>query len=317
MFQIWFLSKEDAEKAAENLSEFGRPQLQSKVETSHEITHYLTLPYEEALGKLEEVGESMKGEENPVTHMAGVLSVIRSLFETGEHEKLIEVENVAEAENRLYETVEGLEDLKELKERVDQVMEKSIKAAIKEGDPELTKKAYEDFEEYFTMRRITVEPILDTVGEYMYEDDPLGAFLQNVHLDVTPIANQFDGLKQTITLNTRVIHGLELDIGHVLHSDEVLQRLGDPERLNSPTEVIYGLPALRIVADEILFSIEGREVSYEWFVGEVVENINTSVYEDEGGEVLPYTTGETVERIMGELEEAGLISKEGNRISEA
>ncbi|KXA91546.1 hypothetical protein AKJ64_04655 [candidate division MSBL1 archaeon SCGC-AAA259E17] len=71
MIEIWFPSRENAEGMAENLPDFGRPERLERIETVHEETEYLALTYGEARERLEELSESMEGEENFARRLAG------------------------------------------------------------------------------------------------------------------------------------------------------------------------------------------------------------------------------------------------------
>lgn len=318
MIEIWFSSREEVEGVAEDLSDFGRPERLERTKTIHEETEYLTLAYEEALEKLEELSESMV-DGNPARRLAEALSITRSLFESGDHEKLLAYEARWEAEKRLYEVVDELEDLKDLRERIERSLKEALEAARgkEEQEIEFREEISDYFEEYSFLKSFLVDPILNSVLEYENEDDPLEAFTRDVHLDVTPISDRFDHVEKRIDLDASVIHGLKLDVEHVLRFEEVMECLEGRGSVNPPEEIYYGFLTLQMIVDEILSTVRGKKKArYDEFVDEVVERVNTTVHGGEAEKVFPHTTRETVESIVKKLKRAGYVRKKGNKISE-
>ncbi|KXA98313.1 hypothetical protein AKJ37_00560 [candidate division MSBL1 archaeon SCGC-AAA259I09] len=320
MIEIWFLTEEDAEAAAEDLSDFGRPERLEKIDTAHRETAYLASPYEEAREKLDELGESMQGEENPARLLADALSVARSLFESGDYEDVLECETRRAAEKRLYEVADGLADLEELSERVERSMKEALEGAREEGEreAELPEEFLDDFGEYSFSKSFLVDPVLDAVLEHGERDDPLEAFTEDVHLDVTRVSERFDDVERRIDLHARVIHGLKLGIDHVLHSEEVLDSLEGRPPVDPPEEVFRRFLTLRMIAEEILSAVKGRKKDrYDEFVDEVVDRVNTAVRGGEADKAFPHTTRKAVEFLVRKLKRAGYLRKKGNKISEA
>lgn len=320
MFELWFESKDEADRVAENLSDLAHPERRRKLDTTHEISEYLTLSYEEALEELEELSEEIELDNDPASRLIRALSTTKSLFESGNYEKLIECQSQEEAEDILYDTVDGLAEVKELKERIEETIEEASEVADegKSPEPDLWEKTSDDFEEYSMQMNFFVSPILDSLTEYANKDDPLEAFTENVYLDVTPISNRFDDLETSIDLESRVIYGLKLDVDHVLHSEEVVKSIEEIEPLNPPEEIAYGLLGMRILITEILSAIRGRKkVGYDEFVREIEERIHTTVRGHEDGRLFPYTDKETVRYVVRKLKRAGFVRRKGNKISEA
>ncbi|KXA93892.1 hypothetical protein AKJ65_05810 [candidate division MSBL1 archaeon SCGC-AAA259E19] len=319
MIEIWFSSREDAEEMAENLSDFGRPERLERIETVHEETEYLALTYEEACERLEELSESMEGEENFAQRLAEALSITKSLFESSDYEKILACETRRGAEKRLYEVVDELENLKDLSEGIERSVREALEGA-REGEEqeiEFPGEVFDDFGEYSFSKSFLIDPVLDSVLEYGREDDPLESFTCDVHLDVTPVSDRFDDVEKRIDLDAMVIHGLKLGVEHVLHFEEVMDSLEGLRPVNSPKEVYYGFLTLRMIAGEILSAVRGRrKARYDEFVDEVVERVNTTVRGGEAEEVFPHTTREAVESIVKELKRAGYVRKKGNKISE-
>ncbi|KXA89770.1 hypothetical protein AKJ61_02220 [candidate division MSBL1 archaeon SCGC-AAA259B11] len=163
-----------------------------------------------------------------------------------------------------------------------------------------------------------VSPIIDIMEMHARAEAPLEAFTHDVHLDVTPISGSFDDLQRRVDLEAHLTYTVELGIEHVLHMKDVIQRLKGVRLLNPREGILYRFLILRLIADEILWTVRGKKKApYEEFVRDVKEGINTLVHELGEEEVLPYTTGETVKHIVKKLKRAGLVRKKGNKISEA
>jgi len=321
MIEIWFPSKEEADEAADDLSDFGRPERRKRTETFHDRSEYLSSTYEEAVEKLEELSESEEESEEDSKRarlLTRALSVTKSLFESGDHEEILEAETREEAEDRLCEVAEDLEEYGELRERVEKSMEEYMEASREEGaEVEFPDEASEDLEEYSLSRNFLVEPVLDSVFRYGGEDDPLEKFTDDVHLEVTPVTDWFEDVEKTLELKSQVVHGLKLDVEHVLHHEEVLDRLKGRNTVNPPEEIFYGFLSLGMIAGEILSTVRGRKkANYQEFVDEVVESVNNSVREGKEEKILLNTTRDTVEHLVKGLKRAGYVRKKGNKISE-
>ncbi|KXB01463.1 hypothetical protein AKJ44_02510 [candidate division MSBL1 archaeon SCGC-AAA261F17] len=328
MIELWFESEEDAEKAADELSEFGRPTLGKRVDTRFSISKFLETNYEEAVKELEEVSEELDldDEENPIKHLKKSLTITRSLLEDGNYKKIAEAPDRMKAENVLYKTVNELESYRELKERVNQHIRKLVEETEESGEeereltaePEVSEEAADDLARYSLAMEFLINPVLSIVKKHASEENPLKSFNRNVHLDVTPISNSFDDLKQRIDLEARMTYTVKLGIEHVLRMEDVVQRLRDAKFLNSAEDVLYRFLTLHFIASEVLSSVRGKKkMPYEEFVRGVKERINTSIRElGEESDALPYTTDEAVRWIVQKLKRVGLVRKKGNKISE-
>ncbi|KXA98105.1 hypothetical protein AKJ39_02520 [candidate division MSBL1 archaeon SCGC-AAA259J03] len=328
MLELRFASKKDAEEVVDELSEFGRPNLDKRVETRFDPSEFLTAGYEEAMAELEEVEEELDSEEgrNPAELLQKALTVSRSLFESGDYVEITDARTRGEAEDLLYETADELKDVGEVKERVDQAMREfagEFKELRREGEkpetrPEVPEGVSDDFARYSLLMNFLVSPIIDIMEMHARAEAPLEAFTHDVHLDVTPISGSFDDLQRRVDLEAHLTYTVELGIEHVLHMKDVIQRLKGVRLLNPREGILYRFLILRLIADEILWTVRGKKKApYEEFVRDVKEGINTLVHELGEEEVLPYTTGETVKHIVKKLKRAGLVRKKGNKISEA
>ncbi|KXB09307.1 hypothetical protein AKJ35_00995, partial [candidate division MSBL1 archaeon SCGC-AAA833F18] len=328
MIELWFESEEDAEKAADELSEFGRPTLGKRVDTRFSIYKFLEANYEEAVKELEEMSEELdlEDEENPIEHLKKALTITRSLLEDGNYKKIAEAPDKIKAENILYKTVNELESYRELKERVNQHIRKLAEETEESdeeerkltADPEVSEEASDDLARYSLAMEFLINPVLSIVKKHASEENPLESFERNVHLDVTPISDRFDDLKQRIDLEARMTYTVKLGIEHVLRMEDVIQRLRDAKFLNPAEEVLYRFLTLHLIASEVLSSVRGKKKTpYEEFVRGVKDRINTSIRElGEESDALPYTTGEAVRWIVQKLKRVGLVRKKGNKISE-
>lgn len=299
------------------------------METRFDPSRFLDADYDEAMDELEKLDEELdlEEEENPVKLLKRALKVSKSLFESGDFAKIADARTRGEAGDLLYETVDELRDVEEVKERVGQAMREFVgdfEGLEEEGEdlrnrPEVPEDASDDFGRYSLLMNFLVSPIIDIVERYGRVEDPLEAFIRDVHLDVTPISDRFDDLQRRVDLKARVTYAVELDIKHVLHMEDVVQRLKYMRFINPPEGIFSRFLTLRLIADEVLSVVEGRKKApYEKFIKEVRERINASVHElGEGEEALPLVSDEVVRLIVRELKRRGLVRKKGNKISEA
>lgn len=327
MLELWFSGREEADKAEDELSKFGDVVRSRRVESDTDEHSVLSKPCEEAIEYLdEEIGEEEDEKSAPAMYKQA-LETIKDLLESGDYEEILAAEDNEEAEERLYDAVEDLEHVRELKERVSREYEESSEGDEEEDteegeddeeEEEGQEVTREEMQELFSMRNYLVSPILDVLRDLEDEEDPLETFLDDVDLEVSSAGGQFEDLDSEVRVQSSVGYGLRLGIDHVMHANDVLGKIQQFRVTNQPKNVIYGLINLHVIAEEIISKVRGKKkVMYNEFVAEVQDEINDVTQELEGGKLRPVTDEDTIDYVVRKLKRAGYVRKKGNKISDA
>nr|AGF93405.1 hypothetical protein FLSS-25_0006 [uncultured organism] len=330
MLELWFSSREEAEKAENGLSKFGEIERMKKVDPSANERTLLSKSYDEAIEYLDEKIEEEEDEDSVPANFKKALETTKNLLESGKHDWILAADDREEAEERLYDTAEELEYIRKMKERVNRNLEEKRDSSAEkeekeseteeetEEEEEEQKVTREEMKKLFSLRRFLVNPILTILRNLEREEDPLDTFLDDVSLDVSIARGQFEDLESEVEVNTTLIHGLKMGIDHVLHASDVLEKIQQFRIINNPKESIYGLINLQIITNEVLSEVRGKKKAmYNEFLEDLRKSINGTTQELEDGKLRSMTDEDTLDYIVRKLKRAGYVRKKGNKISDA